>query len=1207
MDYDSIMGDDRHGAVQTNKLANTTGQSYRVVVSDNITSCFDTTTYTLTQPALLTVSIVKADVLCKGDATGYLKAIAGGGTVGGGSYIYSWTKTSSSFTSGLNELFNVTAGTYNVTVTDINGCTATASMTITEPAKALTLDSLVGRSTGAPKGKLGNAVAYVSGGTSTYDYHWTTGLSMANFPVDRFSRGSTDSIYSNPRGSGDSVKRGTYSLTVTDANGCKVSGSVFVDDVKCRWVVDYTVDTVLCYGMQTGGIKIGAIDSINYASTSLYTYKLYQNPNIDDTTPPTFNPITQLSSASAWTKVNFTNLYSDQVKGYVYTVRIESSKGCDTLIPVYIKQNPKLSVSDTLIVMPSCYGLSDGEIHVKALGNGLFPPFQYDFKDGNGFISDSFNKNRTHGGPYQLYVKDNHSCYDTFDYKIDTPPRIQTRSVILDTVHCFGDTNGIAKIIVTGDSTKVGNYRYFGKAGMNTDTLSDTILNVMKGQYKTTVTFENLANKKRCSVIDTMNMVEPPMVVLSSAKKDIPCSYDSNGMIRVLVFGGNTSPNFKASLSGKLVRSPKDVDSLSGFISSIDTFKQDTFNQLPEGIYTLTVSDRRGCTEIVTPITLRAPQEFKFGLTPTNASCITVPNGKVEVVSIVGDNLPIANFQWSREDLISGQVTSNFSTSADSICKSKGDNVYGLSKYTLIATDAKGCVATSSTPVDTVYVLRINNIASTVAPCFGGNGTMTVTSMSPAIDPTKYVFTFSRDGIARNDTFITAPKGTYTVTVMDGAGCVTTGMKDIDERPEIKIPGDMYHPKCYNEPSGSIKIKVSGGTPPYRTDSMIWSTTPNQGTDSVTQIKAGNYTVRVTDANRCMKSATFTLVNPPQLIATIDSKKDVTCFAASNGEAEVKVTGGVENFVYEWNKNNDSMPSEKKSKIQNLGPATYRVTVMDNNGCRATASTTVTEPKRLEYDVLDTQEVSCPHYNDGYINIQAKGGIATNAKQYEYSIDGGKNFVTGGKFPSLKAGDYSVVIRDNNGCVAPRKVTVGTPEELFITATKDRYDSLKMGESTTLGFTKLTQSGMIPAITKMSWSEESGLSCSDCESPKASPYVSTLYTIEARYHKNCIAKSSIKVNVKDPLDFFVPNAFTPGNGDGVNDILYVYGNGIKKLRFMIFNRWGEKVFETDHLSKGWDGIYKGELQQSGVYSYSAEVEYLNGDSKNKKGSITLIK
>ena len=102
-------------------------------------------------------------------------------------------------------------------------------------------------------------------------------------------------------------------------------------------------------------------------------------------------------------------------------------------------------------------------------------------------------------------------------------------------------------------------------------------------------------------------------------------------------------------------------------------------------------------------------------------------------------------------------------------------------------------------------------------------------------------------------------------------------------------------------------------------------------------------------------------------------------------------------------------------------------------------------------------------------------------------------------------------------------------------------------------------------------------------------------------------KSKINVPVYDPLDFFVPSAFTPGNGDGLNDQLMVFGNGIKKSRLMIFNRWGEKVFESDHITKGWDGKFKGESQPSGVYSFHAEVEYLNGEKRTKKGSLTLIR
>ncbi|MFY7861774.1 MAG: gliding motility-associated C-terminal domain-containing protein, partial [Chitinophagales bacterium] len=217
-------------------------------------------------------------------------------------------------------------------------------------------------------------------------------------------------------------------------------------------------------------------------------------------------------------------------------------------------------------------------------------------------------------------------------------------------------------------------------------------------------------------------------------------------------------------------------------------------------------------------------------------------------------------------------------------------------------------------------------------------------------------------------------------------------------------------------------------------------------------------------------------------------------------------------------------------------------------------------------------------------------------------------YVSGNKFINLTAKNYNVIVRDNNNCVAARLVNVGSPEELFVTAFKDSIiDTIKMGEQTRIDFTPATQSGIIPAYQNILWSPSNGLSCTDCKSPNASPYISTIYDLDVRYHKNCIAKSTIKVPVHLPVDFFVPSAFTPANGDGLNDTLRVYGVGIKKVLLMIFNRWGEKVFESDHLSMGWDGKFKGDMQTAGVFTFRAEVEYLNGEKRTKQGSVTLIR
>ena len=87
---------------------------------------------------------------------------------------------------------------------------------------------------------------------------------------------------------------------------------------------------------------------------------------------------------------------------------------------------------------------------------------------------------------------------------------------------------------------------------------------------------------------------------------------------------------------------------------------------------------------------------------------------------------------------------------------------------------------------------------------------------------------------------------------------------------------------------------------------------------------------------------------------------------------------------------------------------------------------------------------------------------------------------------------------------------------------------------------------------------------------------------------------------------FVPNAFSP-NGDGNNDVLEVFGAGLAKANLKIFNRWGELIFDSANQWRGWDGTYKSQIQQPGVYTYVVEAVYLNGKVREKKGTVTLIK
>ena len=104
----------------------------------------------------------------------------------------------------------------------------------------------------------------------------------------------------------------------------------------------------------------------------------------------------------------------------------------------------------------------------------------------------------------------------------------------------------------------------------------------------------------------------------------------------------------------------------------------------------------------------------------------------------------------------------------------------------------------------------------------------------------------------------------------------------------------------------------------------------------------------------------------------------------------------------------------------------------------------------------------------------------------------------------------------------------------------------------------------------------------------------------------CIATANFRLDVHDPIDFWMPNAFTP-NDDGSNDFFSAYGTTIKQGLLRIYNQWRQLIFETRDIKKGWDGKYKGVLQPVGVYAYVVFAEMYNGSSVTDKGFLNLIR
>jgi gliding motility-associated-like protein len=149
-------------------------------------------------------------------------------------------------------------------------------------------------------------------------------------------------------------------------------------------------------------------------------------------------------------------------------------------------------------------------------------------------------------------------------------------------------------------------------------------------------------------------------------------------------------------------------------------------------------------------------------------------------------------------------------------------------------------------------------------------------------------------------------------------------------------------------------------------------------------------------------------------------------------------------------------------------------------------------------------------------------------------------------------------------------------------------------------------------IVSYGWMPPQNLECTNCPQPIANPMRTTDYTVQVQDSYGCKNSGAVTVKVVcGDQNFFIPNTFSP-NGDGVNDVFYLRGSGLFRINsLMVFNRWGEVVFEKKNLSVndplgGWDGSYKGKKAKPDVYIYQVEIVCNNGETIKYAGNIALL-
>ncbi len=965
------------GGATTQDISNLAAGTYTVTVTD-ANGCTKTTSATVNEPSNpLALSETNVDVLCYGNSTGSIDLTVSGGTP---AYSYAWSNSATT-----QDLSNLAAGTYTVTVTDANGCKGTISASITQPPSALTASATTTNSTcGNPNGSVDLTV---SGGTSPYTYAW--------------SNGATTQDLSN-------VMAGTYTVTVTDANGCTKTTSATVNNTGGPSLSETHVN-VLCYGNSTGSIDLTVT-----GGTSPFTY--------------------------AWTGGATTQDRTNLAAG-TYCVTVTDASACTAVLCVTITQPAEILLTETHVNL-LCYGTSTGSIDLTVSGGTS--PYTYNW-GGNVTTQD---RTGLSAGTYTVTVTDANSCTKTLSATITTPPDIEP--VFLTThVTCYGGNNGAIDMSVSGGTP---GYTYLWSNG---STMQD-LANLTAGTYTVTVTDANSCTKAVGIIV-----VQPPVITITETHVNVLCNGASTGSIDLTASGGTGVLTYDWSHIGGN-NNPQDPTGLAA------------------GTYCVTVTDANGCTKTLCA-TISEPPAMVVSTTVTNVSCFGGANGAVDLT--VSGGTPGYTYVWT-----TGATTQDIS---------------GLvaGTYTATVTDANGCTKTTSATVTEPPVLALSTTVVNVL-C-NGNATGSI-DLSVSGGTPGYTYAWS-NGATIQDPF-NLPAGTYTVTVTDTKGCTKTSSATISQPPTLLLMTTVTNVNCNGASTGAIDLTVSGGVTPY---TYAW--TNGATTQDISGLTAGIYTVTVTDANGCTKTTSATVTENSTLTASATATP-VSCFGGSNGTVDLTVSGGVSPYTYLWSNNATTQD------LSGLTAGTYTVTVTDNVGCTKTASATVSQPPVLALSTVVTN-VSCFGGNNGAIDLSVSGG--TPGYTYVWS-----NNATSQDISGLVAGTYTVTVMDANGCTKTTSATVTEPPVLALTTSVTNV--LCNGAAT--GAIDLTVSGGTPGYTYV-WSN-------NATTQDISGLVAGTYTVTVTDANGCTKTTSATITQPPAiaLSSVVSNVLCNGASTGAIDL-----------------------------------------------------------------------
>ncbi|MBK8806263.1 MAG: SprB repeat-containing protein [Bacteroidales bacterium] len=418
-----------------------------------------------------------------------------------------------------------------------------------------------------------------------------------------------------------------------------------------------------------------------------------------------------------------------------------------------------------------------------------------------------------------------------------------------------------------------------------------------------------------------------------------------------------------------------------------ETTSEDICN-LKAGSYHVTVTDGNGCQALKT-FFVTQPKQILINATVNNVSCNSINDGSI-IVSITNGVAPLS-YKWSN-----GETTKDLTN-------------IGAGKYTLTVTDAKGCNVSKAFTITQSPAFTVDQEITNASCNSASNASINLT-INSGVAPINFAWS---NGAATED-ISNIPAGNYLVTISDATGCIVEKSFSITQPEAISIEGTVKNVSCNAGTDGSIFTSITNAVEP-----ITYSWNNGAITSALSAAVAGQYSILATDANGCTAQQTFE-ISQPAIIQISAITGEAACATVNNGYVDITVIGG--NMPYNFNWSNASVSED----LYGIGAGEYTVTVIDQLGCTAVKTATVAQTEAIAIVltsplVIGDYNTSCNIDGDGSIEIEIAGGVAP------YSIAWSNGVVNQETIENLKAGTYSVLVTDKNGCSATASITLTKP------------------------------------------------------------------------------------------------------------------------------------------------------------------------------------